>query len=258
MKLQPNRLREALIATGLVVALFVSGGPLSANPPELDDAASGSTWNFKVYLDEKEIGYHHFYLVESGETRQLKSVASFEYSLMFVRLFHYEHENNEIWKGDCLQSIDSRTNANGKSFRVYGRRTDGEFRVSANGAEESLPECVMSFAYWNLSFLEQSTLLNTQDGEFLDVEFSGPVFEQLPVDGGQRPSYRYHLAAGDLKLDLWYSADRQWLALESEVRGGRKLRYVLDDQAGLRTVEQRLKTTNSLAQAGAANSETGG
>jgi len=258
MKLPPNRLLKALIATGLVVALFVSCGPLSADPADNDDAASGSAWNFRVYLDEKEIGYHHFYLVEAGDTRQLKSVASFEYNLMFVRLFHYEHENNEIWKGDCLQSIDSRTNANGKSFRVNGRRTDGEFRVSANGAEESLPECVMSFAYWNPSFLGQSTLLNTQDGEFLDVEFSGPVFEQLRVDGGQRPSYRYHLAAGDLKLDLWYSADRQWLALESEVRGGRKLRYVLDDPAGMDTVEYRLKTIDSLALAGVASSGTGG
>ena len=45
--------------------------------------------------------------------------------------------------------------------------------------------------------------------------------------GEQRAAYRYRLAAGELRLDLWYSADREWLALESEVRGGRKLRYEL-------------------------------
>jgi hypothetical protein len=249
------KLPEALMAAGLAVVLLMSYGSLSASN---DDAASGSAWKFRVYLDEKEIGYHHFYLVEAGETRQLKSVASFDYSLMFVRLYRYEHENHEIWKGNCLQSIDSETNANGKSFRVNGRRSDGEFRVSANGGEESLPECVMSFAYWNPSFLEQTTLLNTQDGEFLDVEFSEPVFEQLQVHGGQRPSYRYHLAAGDLRLDLWYSADGEWLALESEVRGGRKLRYVRDDQAEWRAGEYRLKTTTALAVAGASSKGTGG
>jgi hypothetical protein len=258
MKSQLRRLSEALIAFCLVIALFIATGPLSAGQAAGGDAGMGSSWKFRVYLDEKEIGYHHFYLVESGETRQLKSVASFEYSLMFVRLFHYEHENNEIWNGDCLQSIDSQTNANGESFQVNGRRTNGEFRVSANGGEESLPECVMSFAYWNPSFLEQSNLLNTQDGEFLDVEFSEPVFEELPVVGGQRPSYRYHLAAGDLKLDLWYSADRQWLALESEVRGGRKLRYVLDDQAQVQAGEYSLNTAASLAHSGAANNRAEG
>ena len=70
--------------------------------------------------------------------------------------------------------------------------------------------------------------------------------------------YGSTLAAGDLKLDLWYSADRQWLALESEVRGGRKLRYVLDDQAPLQAGEYSFNTADSLAQTGAANSPTGG
>ena len=66
----------------------------------------------------------------------------------------------------------------------------------------------MSFAYWNPKFLEQSFLLNTQDGEFLEVDISTPVFEELEVLGVSRPSYRYRLAAGALNLDLWYSTDR--------------------------------------------------
>jgi len=231
MEFRRSKLLETLVAACLSIVILLATGPLFAAPAASDEVASGSAWKFRVYLDDKEIGYHHFYLAETGHTRQLKSVASFEYSLMFVRLFHYEHENHEIWKGDCLQSVDSQTDSNGKPFRVNGRRAAGEFRVTANGGEESLPECVMSFAYWNPSFLEQSSLLNTQDGEFLEVEVSEPVFEQLEVGGTQLPSWRYHLAAGALKLDLWYSTDSKWLALESEVRGGRMLRYVREDDA---------------------------
>jgi hypothetical protein len=229
MEFRRNKLLEMLVAACLSIVILLATRPLFAEPAVNDEEATGSAWKFRVYLDDKEIGYHHFYLAEIGQTRQLKSVASFEYSLMFVRLFHYEHENNEIWNGDCLQSIDSQTDSNGQPFRVNGRRAAGEFRVSANGGEESLPECVMSFAYWNPSFLQQSSLLNSQDGEFLEVEVSEPVFEQLEIGGEQLPSWRYHLAAGSLKLDLWYSTDNHWLALESEVRGGRTLRYVRDD-----------------------------
>jgi hypothetical protein len=231
MEYRRNKLIEVLVAAGFSIIMLLATRPLFAERAVSDELARGSAWKFRVYLDDKEIGYHHFYLAESGNTRQLKSVANFEYNLMFVRLFHYEHENNEIWNGDCLQSIDSQTDSNGEPFRVNGRRATGEFRVSANGGEESLPECVMTFAYWNPAFLEQSSLLNSQDGEFLEVEVSEPVFEQLEVEGGQLPSYRYHLAAGALKLDLWYSTDSKWLALESEVRGGRMLRYVRDDDA---------------------------
>ena len=215
---------RTLVATSLLFApLYLS--PIHASDAIPEEIASGNAWRFKVFLDDKEIGYHHFFVAEHAGVKQLKSVADFEYKLLFVRLFHYQHENSEIWSGDCLQSINSRTDANGESFRVDGRREAGEFRVDSSTGEATLPECVMSFAYWNPKFLEQSTLLNTQDGEFLEVEISSPVFEELEVLGESRPSYRYRLAAGALNLDLWYSTDREWLALESEVRGGRTLRY---------------------------------
>ena len=207
----------------LLAAIFFTS--LQAGETVTEEFSPASAWRFKVFLDDKEIGYHNFYVAEHKGVKQLKSVANFEYKLLFVRLFHYEHENSEIWTGDCLQSINSRTEVNGEPFRVDGRLEAGQFRVDSNEGEASLPECVMSFAYWNPKFLEQSSLLNTQDGEFLEVDISSPVFEELEVLGESRPSYRYHLAAGALNLDLWYSTNNEWLALESEVQGGRILRY---------------------------------
>jgi hypothetical protein len=189
--------------------------------------ADGDAWRFRVYLDDKEIGYHHFYLGGEGDTRQLHTKANFEYRLLFVKLYEYEHENREIWSDGCLQSIESRTDANGRVYAVDGRRESGGFRVDGDGGEVRLPECVMTFAYWNPAFLQQERLLNSQDGQFLDIEVSPPTSETLEVRGQQRAAYRYRLVAGDLKLDLWYSPEREWLALESEVSGGRTLRYEL-------------------------------
>ena len=222
------------LKTILTTALVTVWPLLSFGSPAVSETLDqpvpeGNSWKFEVFLDNKEIGYHHFQLAGHGETRQLKSVASFEYKLLFVRLFHYEHENRETWNGDCLETINSKTDANGKPFQFEGRREAGEFRMADAQGGESLPECVMSFAYWNPAFLEQSRLLNTQSGEFQDVTVSEPVYEELEIRGELRPSYRYSLAAGALKLDLWYSPDRQWLALESEVEGGRTLRYVLKE-----------------------------
>jgi hypothetical protein len=213
--------------TKALIALLLAATSLAAVADPSSAATAGDAWRFRVYLDDQEIGYHHFYLDESNGTRQLRTVASFEYRLLFVKLYGYEHENLETWSGDCLQSIESRTDDNGRALAVDGRREPGYFRLDGSAGEANLPECVMSFAYWNPAFLEQSRLLNSQDGEFLDVEISPPVAESLEVRGEQRAAYRYRLAAGELRLDLWYSADREWLALESEVRGGRKLRYEL-------------------------------
>lgn len=243
---------KGLIATRVVLLLLLAIQPLYAGQQQNHGPVNGSTWKFNVFLDEKEIGYHNFYLAEIGETRQLKSAASFEYKLLFVRLFHYEHEHSEIWNGDCLQSINSRTDSNGEPFRVDGRQAEGEFRVSTRSGEESLPECIMSFAYWNPSFLEQSTLLNTQDGEFLRVSFSEPVFEELSISEARVPSYRYNLVAGKLKLKLWYSEEGDWLALESEVESGKTLRYVLTEGTVLNALSSRQGSAMDPVQTGTA------
>ena len=216
------------IVTGvafLALLVMLSQQPADAGKTHQRELASGNAWRFKVYLDDKEIGFQNFFVAEHAGMKQLRSVANFEYKMLFMNLFHYQHEASEIWTGDCLQSINARTGANGKPFRVDGRLEQGEFRLERSGGETSLPECVMSFAFWNPKVLEQDKLLNAQDGELLEVDISKPVFEELEVLGESRPSYRYRLAAGALNLDLWYSTDNEWLALESEVQGGRTLRY---------------------------------
>jgi hypothetical protein len=207
-------------------------GPAAAFAPAQADAA----WRFRVYLDDKEIGYHDFFLDkrgldEGGEVHQLLSVAKFEYRVLGLRLYHYEHENVETWSGGCLQSIASQTDANGQPYAVEGQAeptASGGFRVRSSAGEETLPGCVMTFAYWNPAFLQQDRLLNTQTGEFHEVEVSPPVRETLLLRGEPREAWRYRVAAEGLRLDLWYSAEREWLALESEVKSGRTLRYELN------------------------------
>jgi hypothetical protein len=184
-------------------------------------------WRFRVYLDNREIGYHHFMLEGQGNFQVVRSTADFEYKLLFVKLYEYQHQNSEIWQGDCLERIESSTDANGKPFSVLGQLQAGEFVVRGNEGEAILPDCVMSFAYWNPRFLEETRLLNSQNGEYMDVEISAPVLDELEIRGEFIRAYRYQLAANNLNLKLWYSEDHQWLGLESAAKGGRTLRYEL-------------------------------
>jgi hypothetical protein len=190
--------------------------------------ASDRLWRFRVFLDDKQIGYHEFQLSEQeGQQRLLRSEANFEYKLLFLKLYGYEHENVEVWNGDCLTRIDSRTDANGEPFAVKGALTDNAFVLDDNGTFESLPPCVMSFAYWNPTFLQQERLLNSQNGEYVDVAVSEPAQVQIEVRGTVLPALRYRLESEQLGIELWYSQDQQWLGLEADTESGRKLRYEL-------------------------------
>jgi len=204
------------------IALMIASLALS-----LSVMAADQEWRFQVYLDDKKIGTHDFVLQELDNQRKLLSEANFEYRLMFVKLYGYEHENTETWSGNCLTGIESTTDANGKPFQVSGSLQGDRFMLSGTAGEAELPSCNMSFAYWNPVFLQQERLINVQNGEIHDIEVSEPELVQIEVRGVMQAAYRYLLDAGELKIELWYSEDNEWLALETEARGGRRLRYQL-------------------------------
>ena len=193
--------------------------------------SQSSQWQFKVLLDNREIGTHHFTVSESNGQQTIQTDASFDVKVLFINLYRYRHQSTEVWQDNCLRSIDSVTDANGKPFLVAGKLVAGQakdnyFQVNTANAEKELPPCIMTFAYWNPAFLAEDKLLNSQTGIYEDVTITRIGEESLQLDGEAVAAVKYLI---DLKvgpITLWYSANNfRWLALESVAAGGRILRY---------------------------------
>lgn len=190
-------------------------------------ASQSQEWSFRVLLDGKDVGNQHFILTDEGDKTRLETKAEFKVKFLFATVYRYMHSNVETWQGDCLAEIESSTNANGTPYSVKGQQRKGFFEVVGDGQSEKLPECISSFAYWDASFLQRSRLLNTQNGEYLEIEVSRAEPDFRTIRGVKVPALKYRLAAGDLDLELWYSTDNEWLALESRTAGDRILSYEL-------------------------------
>ena len=185
------------------------------------------SWNFSVLLDGSPIGYHNFRVIDDAGYRKVKSEASFDVKFLFINAFRYRHTNTERWADECLQEIDAFTNSNGKRFEISGEKAEGGFVLESAETQRELPECVMTFAYWNPSFLDQQRLLNPQSGEYLEVDVDELEPESIEVRGQSMQARVYSVTAKEMQLKLWYSADDEWLGLESQAKGGRVIRYVL-------------------------------
>lgn len=190
-------------------------------------AVDEKVWRFQVYVNDKAVGLHEFRLQQQDGQQLLNSSAEFKYTLLLVPVYRYQHQNEEIWKDGCLARIESSTDANGKDYAVSGEAGSTGFTIEGSKGESVLPGCVRTFAYWNPEFMQASQLLNTQDGEYLEVAVSEPVSESIQVLGEFVMAQRYQLTAKKLKLDLWYSKEGEWLGLESIYENGRTLRYEL-------------------------------
>ena len=207
----------------LVGILLIAGAPLTADAT-LEQKRS---WNFAVHLDGSPIGYHRFELLPDDGGLEVVSEARFDVRFLFFNAFSYRHTNRESWDGRCLESIESQTRENDRRFEVQGELVDDRFVLESGGRAEALDRCVMTFAYWNPEFLEQSRLLNPQSGEYVPVDVEPLGKREVIVRGEAVLASAYRVKARETELTVWYSAEDEWLGLESVAKGGRIIRYEL-------------------------------
>ena len=172
--------------------------------------ASPRSWSFRVSLDGREIGRHTFTRDEGADGARVVSEAIFDVRFLFLSAYRYEHRAEERWRGECLVSLEARTDDNGV-------RKD----VSVQPAD-----CTRSFSYWDPAILRAGRLLNAQTGETVPVRWTSLGVERIAVRGQDTAAARHRLIAPGLSIDLWY-AGADWVALESRLEGGRRLRYEL-------------------------------
>lgn len=210
----------------LLTALLLAGagfGSHAASPPE-------QQLLFRVLLDDSEIGYHAFRITRQGQQQVIEIDAEFKVKFLGITVYRYEHRNREGWRQGCLESIASTTVDGGDDFRVEGRRVDGQFLVSTQDGERGIEAgCMMTFAYWDRDFLQQASLLNSQNGEYLAVKVEDEGVETLQLNGRKVAASRHRLSNAEREIDItvWHREDDgHWLSLESRVEGGRVIRYL--------------------------------
>ncbi|MFM9835523.1 MAG: DUF6134 family protein [Methylophilaceae bacterium] len=186
-------------------------------------------WAFDVYLDKTKMGTHTFTL---NDENQLTSRAKFNVKVLFINAYSYDHVSREQWKDDCLSSIEAETTENKVMTKVTGKRNGEQFNLSNGMQAQTLPGCVMTFAYWNPKILKQTKLLNPQNAEYLNANIKLLDTESIDVKGNKIEATHYllqGLSEGKIKLniDLWYDRNNNWVALQSTTPEGYKITYKL-------------------------------
>jgi hypothetical protein len=198
-------------------------------------AAVAAESNFTVFLDGKPIGEHRFVVSGPAEAREVLSDARFTVKLLGLTVYRYRHQATERWRGDCLDSLSATTDDDGSMSRVRTEPAgEGLSVTAAVGAGagsapmvRALSGCVMSFAYWNPAMRHQSRLLNAQTGKAETVRVSRLGDGPIEVRGQPVAATRWRIEGPPQPIDVWYSAQGEWVGLDSTLEGGRQLTYRL-------------------------------
>ena len=213
-------MNRAITFTLLWLAPFLAL-PASKVPAEI--------WDFKVYRMTSLWVSTASPWPGQPQERQVHSDARFSVKLLMINAYSYAHEAKESWAGDCLTGLYTKTDDNGESTEVQGGREKSSFHLVTNQKPTELPECVWTFAYCHPGIIEQKKLLNPQTGEYLPVRFSLKGEDRIKAMGKEINAKHYLLDADKFQIELWYSTENQrWLALDSILEGGRRLRYRIE------------------------------
>ncbi|HSI24632.1 MAG TPA: DUF6134 family protein [Methylotenera sp.] len=185
-------------------------------------------WAFDVYLDKNKIGTHTFSLNDNT----LTSKANFNVKVLFINAYKYDHTAKEQWAGDCLSELEANTIENKIVTKVNGKLDGGAFNIKNGNQAQTLPACVMTFAYWNPKILQQSKLLNPQNAEYLDTTITKLGDSEIEVKGTLTDTTHYKITGAlkgvkKLNIELWYNQDNDWVALKSVTPEGYNIIYKL-------------------------------
>lgn len=215
----------------IFVAAFVLSEVSIANP-----AASGGTegsWKFRVWLDDTPIGYHQVKINTEANRKTVHTQANFDVRFLLIPVYSYEHETRELWEDGCLVDINSSTDDNGDDYYISSKQQSKELALETQNGSTSLDGCVRTFAYWDIELMQVERLLNTQTGEYQSVSVTDMGTNMLTVDEKQIEARQFRLVSEEMTIDLWYTKDMHWLALESVTESGAVLRYLPDSLADL-------------------------
>jgi Family of unknown function (DUF6134) len=143
-----------------------------------------------VYLDKSKIGQHTFKL---DPNNLLTSRAKFNIKVLFINAYSYDHTAKEQWQDDCLSGLEANTIEDKAVTDINGAKKDSKFEISDGKVSQTLPECVMTFAYWNPKILQQNKLLNPQNAEYLDTKFENLGTKTISVKGKPTETQHYKL-----------------------------------------------------------------
>lgn len=156
-----------------------------------------------------EIGFHTLSAVERGDLLEMSIRIEIAVRVLGIRVYVYEHENREQWRGGRLVALDSRTNDDGAQDFARVRLDGDKLRIEGSSYQGEAPAEAAPTTYWNYRNFAKRPWFSSQSGAILDVNLA----ESRESDG---VVWR---VSGDFETTLIYDEAQEWRGCRFPARG---------------------------------------
>jgi len=150
-----------------------------------------------------------------------RSEANFSIKFGPIIVYRYHYQALEIWRGDDLMSVRSRTDDDGTVDHVDASRSGDSLIVSGSkSGRYTAPARAIAATHWNEAELDRP-MINPQNGDLMRFDRRDLGRERL--NSGLEA--RHVALTGYATLDLWYDEAKRWCALRAVATDGSIIDY---------------------------------
>ena len=204
------------------VAALVGGGVVAT---ALERAARAdrlpSDLAFDVYRKGSRIGIHTIRFAPAGDGQRVTSQVELAVRMAFVTLYRYEQTGEDEWRGGVLVRTRIRTNDDGKEFLVEAEAEGRALAISgAAGRYEATLGTMTDLNFWNEAITRQARLIDSQNGELIQVAVRPEPSEAIPVLGRTVQARRFAMTGTKGRSgSVWYDPDGRLVKAVVVTRG---------------------------------------
>jgi Domain of unknown function (DUF6134) len=187
--------------------------------------AAVSDLYFEARRNDSPIGHHAVRFSEDDGRLIVDIEISLTVTFAFIPVYRYRHQNREVWAGDQLVRLDSKTDDDGTRSWVSVRADGDHLLVDGSAGHSEMPRATIPSSYWHEGTVTQEAWLDTQAGRLVRSKVEAMPAEPILAAGRTVQAKRYRLV-GAITCDLWYHEGR-WSKLRFVAKDGSTIEYVL-------------------------------
>lgn len=210
------------VAATLAAVIIVAG--VSAQ-------AQADTLNYTVLRDGKTIGTHAITIDQNGSETRVGVETDIAVKVLFVTAYKFKHSSQEMWSGGQLVSITSTTDDDGidktLNAHVEGDRITIDSSVKGQERRQHAGIGALPASLWNVATVKQSALLNTLDGQIMDITVEDLGAENVDAGGASLSAHHYSIT-GELTRELWFDGQGRLVRMRFPDKTNSEIIYALN------------------------------
>lgn len=170
-----------------------------------------------IFIDGKKAGQIH-YTIEygaGGDVETLRTRASL--SILGMKVFNFEQNLHEEWRGGQLHRLRGRTDDDGKIYEGVLERGATNYAGTLNGKPAELPDRAFPASVWHYAIVDRPVLFDLKVFKLMNVRTARSQ-DTLTIDKRKVAVERFDFS-GDWTATAWFDTNRELKQFRNLVDG---------------------------------------